>query len=152
MRTLARNQKTIYYCLRTGRDVSVDEELTERMNIENGDFHLLGESPVESLSADIYEDGDDTTRYETEAHPLRAYVSSAGGMRVIDRFGSIPDYDRTIITNWVGCPIDENSVLFVEKSPEFGDNGEPIYDYVVVRVSRELNHTTYYIKRVEVGR
>ena len=44
----------------------------------------------------------------------------------------------------------ETTVLFVDKKPEYDDNGLPLYDYVVKRVSRSLNVIAIAIKRVDV--
>ena len=150
MRTLKRNQRTIYYCLRRDRGIAYDDNLLDLVATENEEPIQMGDNGSLIASGQMLYNGDDTTEYG-EPQPLKAYVSSAGGSRVIDRFGSIQDYDRVIITDWVDCPIDENSVLFVEKQPEFGDGGEPIYDYIVMRVSREFNHVTYFVRRVTVA-
>ena len=46
--------------------------------------------------------------------------------------------------------MDENSVLFVDKEPEFQD-GIPLYDYIVKKVARSLNSVAYAIARVTNG-
>ena len=46
------------------------------------------------------------------------------------------------------CPIDENSVLFVDKAPSFDDAGSPQFDYVVKRVARSLNVISIAIDKV----
>lgn len=146
MRTLRRNQRTIYYCLRRGRDVGIDENHPVMIDPNSDESILFGDAS----DGETYYNGDDTSEYG-RAVPMKAYVSSAIGLRANDRFGTIQDYDRTIITDWVNCPIDENSVLFIDKSPEYDEDRNPLYDYIVTHVARELNHCTYYAKKVEIS-
>ena len=57
-----------------------------------------------------------------------------------------------MVTDDMSCPIDENSVLFVDRVP-VQEDGEPLntYDYVVKRVAKSLTHISYAISRVEVS-
>lgn len=80
-----------------------------------------------------------------------ASVSSDTGMSTVMQIGNLPDYDRVILVDDPNCPIDENTVLFVDKSPEYDKDGAPVYDYVVQRVSRSLNTVAYGIRKVEVS-
>jgi len=56
-----------------------------------------------------------------------------------------------IVTDDLTCPIDENSVLFVDKLPEYSEDGTPLYDYVVKRVAKSLNAIAYAIQKVNVS-
>lgn len=49
------------------------------------------------------------------------------------------------------CPIDENTLLFVDKEPEFGNDGNPLCDYRVRRVAKSLNSISYAISKVTVS-
>ena len=84
------------------------------------------------------------------------------------------NYDKVIVTDDLDCPIDENSVLFIDKQPEFTNvvtyeyvtttnNGQetsawvvktvavPVHDYIVRRVAKSLNSISIAIRRVEVS-
>ena len=82
---------------------------------------------------------------------LRANVSSATGTAQIEQFGNFAGYDKVIVTDDLTCPIDENSVLFVDKLPEYSEDGTPLYDYVVKRVAKSLNAIAYAIQKVNVS-
>ena len=49
------------------------------------------------------------------------------------------------------CPIDENTVLFVDKEPEYDADGTPIYDYFVRRVAKSLNCISIAIAKVKTS-
>lgn len=82
---------------------------------------------------------------------LRVNVSSATGTAQIEQFGNFAGYDKVIVTDDLTCPIDENSVLFVDKLPEYSKDGTPLYDYVVKRVAKSLNAIAYAIQKVNVS-
>ena len=48
------------------------------------------------------------------------------------------------------CPIAEDTVLFVDKNPEYKD-GKPLYDYIVKRVAKSLNSISIAISKVNVS-
>ena len=62
---------------------------------------------------------------------LRANISPATGSSQVEQFGSLAGYDKVIVIDDVSCPIDENSVLFIDKAVEFTDDGKPLYDYTM---------------------
>lgn len=82
---------------------------------------------------------------------LRANISPATGSSQVEQFGSLAGYDKVIVTDGVDCPIDENSVLFIDKAVEFTDDGKPLYDYTVKRVARSLNSVSYAVTKVSVS-
>ena len=82
---------------------------------------------------------------------LRANISPATGSSQVEQFGSLAGYDKVIMTDDVSCPIDENSVLFIDKAVEFTDDGKPLYDYTVKRVARSLNSVSYAVTKVSVS-
>ena len=82
---------------------------------------------------------------------LRANISPATGSSQVEQFGSLAGYDKVILTDDVSCPIDENSVLFIDKAVEFTDDGKPLYDYTVKRVARSLNSVSYAVTKVSVS-
>ena len=50
----------------------------------------------------------------------------------------------------MSCPISEDTVLFVDKEPEY-DGEKPLYDYVVKRVAKSLNSISIAISKVNVS-
>lgn len=92
MRTANRNKRTIYYCLY--RDKA---ELTDEWGNASGEF------------APTYDN----------ALSMSANVSPATGNSQTEQFGNLDDYDKVIVTSWMDCPIDENTVLFIDKNPEY---------------------------------
>lgn len=123
MKLMERNLSTIYYCLYKGKEALLDG---------NG-----------------YETGETRISY-AEPVSLKCSVSPATGTAQVEMFGNLESYDKVVITDDIDCPIDENTVLFVDKEPEFND-GKPVYDYLVRRVARSLNHISYAIGKVTVS-
>lgn len=97
--------------------------------------------------------------------PMLANISAASGYAQTEQFGNLDSYDRVIVTDWLDCPIDENTVLFVDKEPAYREvtipsetpGGtptvikEPLYDYVVKRVARSVNNVSIAISKVRVS-
>ena len=79
---------------------------------------------------------------------VEASVSSSKGVSQTELFGNLQNYDKTIIVHEKDCPIDENTVLFVDKLPEFDEDGYPLYDYTVAKVAKTLNVSAYAVSKV----
>jgi len=98
----------------------------------------------------VYDDyGNETGEYElsyTDPKPLMVSVSAANGESVTRQFGNIEKYDRVIITDDMNCPIDENSILWIDQT----DTTKP-HDYVVKRVARSLNSISYAVSKVNIS-
>ena len=124
MKLMKRNQSTIHYCLYTGRTA-----LTDADGNETGEYKVGYSEPIE----------------------LKCNVSPATGYAQIDTFGKLDSYDKVVVTDDMNCSIDENTVLFIDKEPEFDVNGKPIYDYTVRRVARSLNVVSYAVSKVKVS-
>lgn len=122
MRLQKRNLQSIYYCL------------------------FEGKNPV--LDDDGYETGEFTNGYST-VKMLKCSVSTASGQVQSETFGSLEGYDKVIITDDMQCPIDEHTILFVDKMPINNDSDG--YDYIVKRVAKSLNHIAYAVKKVDVS-
>lgn len=90
MRSLNRNKRQIYYALRTGESLNVDEYGNET--------------------------GESTPAY-SEAAALRANVSAASGQEAVQAFGSFTGYSRTMFVADNACPIDEESVIWFGVEP-----------------------------------
>lgn len=86
-----------------------------------------------------------------DAVPMRANVSAATGAAQVEQFGNLQGYDKVILTDDIGCPIEETTVLFVDKEPEYDADGNPMYDYIVRRVAKSKNIISIAIGKVNVS-
>lgn len=97
--------------------------------------------------------GSDGESYNVYSLPtyMMANVSAVAGKSQTEVFGEDAEYDRVIVTDVLNCPIDEFAVLWMDKEPEYDDNDIPInWDYIVKRVAKHLDSTSYAVKRVDV--
>lgn len=119
------NKRTFWYALQTG-------EKTEYDNFGNE----AGLSPVYGKPV-----------------KMRANISPSRGDTANDLFGINAEYTRTINPLPKDCPIDEASVLWVDKPPVMDENGatKTGHDYVVVQIAESLGHKAYAIKKVSVA-
>lgn len=124
MRLMNRNLKPLWYCLYKGKEPVLDD--------------------------DGYESGEKQPAYE-EPVQMMANVSPATGYAQTEMFGNLESYDKVIITDDMSCPIDENTVLFIDTEPSFTDDGKPLYDYTVRRVAKSLNNISYAVRKVKVS-
>ena len=118
-----RNDSKFYYCL-----YADEETLTDENGNETG-TRLVYEQPVEMF----------------------ANISPATGLAQTEQFGNLENYDKVIVTHDMECPIDENSVLFIDKEPEYSLTDDPIYDYIVRRVAKSLNTISIAVRKVKVS-
>ena len=124
MRIMERNKSTFWYLLFDHKGPLLNEK-----GLETGEPGVFYKDAVE----------------------MRANVSAASGSSQVEQFGNFTDYSKVIMTDDMDCPIDENTVLFVDKEPEYNDAGTPLYDYIVKRVAKPLNSISYAIKKVTVS-
>jgi hypothetical protein len=114
MLSLTQNKQTIYYALYENR-------------------------------TDIIKDGLKTgSKEKTYSDPVafRCNVSPARGVADEEQFGINTDYDRTIVTTVMDCPIQEDSILWV------GIPTTEAHNYRVIRKAVSLNSIVYAIKEV----
>ena len=124
MRDCYRNELPFYYCLYSS---------TTRIADDYG--NLTGENSVQYAPAVL----------------MYGNISPAAGYAQTQQFGNFADYEKIIATCDLDCPIDENSVLFLEKEPEYNSDGAPLYDYVVRRVARSLDNLLIAVSKVKVS-
>lgn len=114
MQSLMSNHRTVYYALYTG---------------------------MTDITRDGYKTGEKRKTYsDPVAFPCN--VSPARNPADTEPFGISTDYDRTIVTCDMNCPIAEDSILWV---------GVPVtepYNYKVVRRAESLNGLLFAIKEV----
>ena len=82
---------------------------------------------------------------------MNANISAATGSAQVEQFGNFAGYDKVIVTDDLSCPIDENTVLFIDKEPQYDKDGKPLYDYMVKRVAKSLNSISYAVSKVTVS-
>ena len=125
MRGLERNKQTFWYAL---------YERSEPILDENGDE--IGEKLI--YSNPIRESGN---------------ISSAIGSTEKALFGINAVYTKVINPMPQSFPMDENSILWIDTTPEIAEDGstKTAHDYVVTKAARSLNHKAYALKKVNVS-
>ena len=124
MRLQKRNLVTIHYCLYLRKEVILDED-----GNETSEYKCIYDSPVN----------------------LDCNVSASMGEAQTEMFGNLDSYDKIVVVDDINCPIDGNTVLFVDTEPTFDDEDQPLYDYIVKRVGKSLNSISYSISKVETS-
>lgn len=146
MKCLKRNKRPFYYC--TIQRDEYGEAVTREIVDEYG--NLTGQYIVMYNAAVL-------AKYN---------VSPATGQSNTEQFGDLENYDKVIVIDDLDCPIDESSVLFIDKEPEFTEVlthnvtavtttdetvSVPVYDYTVLRVAESLNSISIAVKKVKVS-
>lgn len=119
VRILKRNKRPFWYCLYNG-----ETELTDSSGNYTGETGITYAEPVE----------------------CKANISPATGQSNQEMFGNLTDYDRVILSDDPTLPIDENTVIWIEK-----DHLTEPHDYVVRRVARSLNSVAIAVRKVDVS-
>ena len=122
MRTLERNKTSFYYALYLGKEENIDAD-----GNATGTYTILYSNPVE----------------------CRGNISTSKGSVQVEQFGNDLQYDKVIVLDDVSIPIDENSVLWVDKEVEHDKYGNPVFDYVVKKVAKSLNSISFAISKVK---
>lgn len=78
-------------------------------------------------------------------------ISPATGSTSVEQFGNNVEYDKVIVLDDTACPIDENSILFVDIEPTKNSNDDYVYDYIVKKIARSLNSVSIAISKVNVS-
>ena len=120
----------------------------ERNKVQFSYCPYIGKTKVTDASG--YETGEYKVSYGS-AISVMGNVSPAQGEAQIEQFGNALEYDKVIILEDRNFPMDENSVLFVDKAPAYDQSGNPLYDYIVKNVARSLNGVSYAISKVTVS-
>lgn len=124
MKTMERNKVPFWYLLYDRKEAVKDED-----GNETGDYRVVYKKAVFR----------------------RENISAATGSAQVEQFGNFISYDKVIVTDDLCCPIDENTVLFIDKEPEYDEYGNPLYDYIVKRVAKSLNSISYAVSKVNVS-
>ena len=116
MRMMERNKQKVYYSL------------------------FVSNTPV--LDEDGNRTGETTSGYRDPVL-MKVNISPATGYAQSATFGVLEPYQRVLVTDDMTCPLDENSVLYVDK-----DVAGLVYDYRVKQVAKSLNSISYLIEKV----
>lgn len=73
-------------------------------------------------------------------------VSPNKGNSQAEMFGTLEDYDRTMTTADTSCPINENSILWLD-----GQSTEGPHNYIVLKRAPWKNSISFAIKQVKVS-
>lgn len=131
MRSMERNKQTIYYALFQSKIPILDDE-----GNETGESGTGYSSPVK----------------------FRIRVSPNKGESENNAFGKSLEYDRVMSTADKSFPIDEFSILWIDREPELQEDGSYYlntngsqktgHDYAVARVAKDLNEWLFAVKKV----
>lgn len=124
MKCLARNKTTFKYCQYIGKTPIVDNE-----GYDTGEYTNTYQSPIE----------------------LKACISAIKGTDTFNTFGISLDYDKTITIDNVDTPIDEHSLIFVDKQPEYDETTQTLQnkDYIVIAIALSKNVMVVAIRKVK---
>lgn len=122
MQCLARNKRSFYYALYKSQTA-----VTDTSGNETGETQITYETPVQ----------------------MYANISASTGTAQAEQFGTSLSYDKVIVTADMSCPIDENSVLWIDSVPD-ANNTVP-YDYIVKKIAKSLNSISIAISKVQVA-
>lgn len=107
-----------------------------------------GEEPV--TDEDGYRTGEMVPSYSSPV-ACEGNISPASGTAQTDLFGMLDRYEKVINPMPKDCPMDEMTLLFVDREPEYDGNDNLVNtpDYIVTQVAESLNCKSYRIKKVD---
>lgn len=120
MRCLWRNKRKFYYTHYLGKVMSVDSE-----GFETGEYITQYSEPV----------------------MMWGNVSAAIGEAQEQQFGRQLNYDKVLLLEDENCPIDENTLLYIDVVPAEGVKP----DYIIKKVARSLHGVSYAISKVSTS-
>lgn len=126
MRNCQRNQRVFWYRLLYNPS---PEPLVDEYGNETSEYAVAYSDPIE----------------------CRANISPAKGEAQVTQFGDVDNYDKVIVTTDMSCPIDENTVLYIDSEPVQSEGEWSGYDYTVRRVAKSLNQIAIAVRKVDVG-
>lgn len=121
MLLMRRNKKSFYYALYERK-----EPVTDEYGNQTGEYRIVYSDP-------ILEHGN---------------ISPGSGDAQNEIFGTEVKYSRVIALDDINCPIDENSVIFVDVTPTKNADGEYNNDYVVKAIAPSINNLLIAIEKV----
>mgnify|MGYP004463700873 FL=1 len=117
----------------------------------------------QGLQPRLDEYGNMTGEYDVcRANPekFRANISAAKGETSTRQFGESEEYDRVLVMDRDCPPIDEYTVLWIDRVPLLDENGALApdasgeaatpHDYIVKKVAKSLNSVSVAVSKVNV--
>lgn len=134
MRMMVRNKSEFYYSLYKEKIPKTDE-----YGNVTGEYDIIRDNPMKFV----------------------ANISAAKGETSTRQFGESESYDKVIVMGNDAPPIDEYTVLWVDRTPQVDEDGalalndddEVItpHDYIVKKVAKSLNSVSIAISKVTVS-
>lgn len=134
MRMMVRNKSEFYYSLYKEKIPKTDE-----YGNVTGEYDIIRDNPMKFV----------------------ANISAAKGETSTRQFGESESYDKVIVMGNAAPPIDEYTVLWVDRTPQVDEDGalalndddEVItpHDYIVKKVAKSLNSVSIAISKVTVS-
>lgn len=134
MRTMERNKSKFFYAFYKEKVPKTDE-----YGNVTGEYEIIRDNPVE----------------------CSANISAAKGETSTRQFGESESYDKVIVMDKDAPPIDEYTVLWVDKTPQTNEDGSLVtneegeiltpHDYIVKKVAKSLNSVSIAISKVTVS-
>lgn len=123
MRTMAINEQPFSFCTYKGK-----EKATRDGNY-TGEYNITYNYPI----------------------VVSGCVSSTKNNTDVETFGVNLDYDKTILLDDPKLPIDEKTLVFIDKAPIWDEETHNVTnrDYIVVKVARSLNFLQLAVKKVD---
>lgn len=128
MHTLNRNGVELWYALRTGEEEVRDEET----GLLTGEHRMVYSEPVKTRMSMSVSSG--------------ANNLGSQGMVTLDPYGITTAYTHRLTTHDMRCPINEESLIWIRKTPADG-----AHNFKVVRIARSLTNLVFYVKEVDVS-
>lgn len=147
MRLLARNKRELWFANRIS-----ESYVTDANDLKTGEKQQTYGTPVKLKVAMSISSG--------------ANNLGSQGMASVEPYGLVTGYTHNAITEDMNCPLDEEALVWYERTPTQTVtttkivNGETVseetevpvpYNFVVVRKAKSLNHLIYYLKEVDVS-
>ena len=107
-------------------------------------WYSLYQGVTDVVDSNGYKTGEKTKTF-AEPVEIKVNVSASRGSAITEGFGVNGDYDRTIVTHDLSCPIEETTRIWVDALPPAP------HDYKVVRVAKSINSITIAISKVKVS-
>lgn len=107
-------------------------------------YYALYQGEVDCVDEDGFMTGEKTVTY-SEPKKMKVNASPSTGATSVEQFGTLTDYDKVLMTDDMNCPIDENSIIWLETQPSEEHN------YKVKKIAKSLNSIAYAVKKVDVN-
>jgi len=83
---------------------------------------------------------------------MKINFSPANGLVALEGNGISSDYTHVMVTDNMSCPIDTDTLIWVDRTPTItGQTFTKDADYRVTYVSRSLNHIKYGLREIKNG-